>query len=799
MSHSFSTALPETGQTGPAAEEPGRPGQASGPAGGRGTGRSRRARSRRAPAGRPRVPVVERIAGWSARHRKMAVLGWLVMVAAIFVVGSMLPASSVPSNDAGQSGQAEQTLQRLGFTAPPAESVLIQQRGSSASGGPFATNPAMRQAVRQVVAALARLPRSASGIESPLQPGHAGLVSADGRSALVTFKVPGNAASEDQAVGPALQAVAAIQGRHPGLIVGEAGDASTDRAANAAVGQDFRKAEVTSVPITLVLLIAVFGALIAAGIPLLLAATAVMTAISLLAIPGQWLPVGSSTSEVVLIIGMAVGIDYSLFYLRREREERARGASTGQALRIAAGTSGRAIVISGLTVMIALAGLFLTGYAVFTGIAIGTIAVVGVAVVGSLTVVPALLSWLGPWADRGRIPFLGRRRTAARPSRLWAALVRRVVARPLAWGSIAALAMIALAVPGLGMRIGSPADGGFGGRLPVIQTLDRIDQAFPGSPSPAQVVVTGRDLAGPRVMDAIAALRARASAGGPIRGPVTVAPVADGRALLVDVPLAGNGTDHVSNDALLALRDRILPETLGRAGGVSYAVAGNTAENYDDIAVLRSRTPLVLAVVAVLAFVLLLVAFRSVAIPLVSILLNLLSVGAAYGLITLIFQDGRLAGLLGFTSYGAIVPWIPLFMFVFLFGLSMDYHVFILSRIRELRARGAATPDAIVGGIASSAGVVTSAAVIMVAVFSILATLSLIQLKMLGVGLGAAVLIDATVVRGILVPAALALLGERSWYLPRWLGWLPGRTPDRASGSASGRAPASASGRTASR
>ena len=204
-------------------------------------------------------------------------------------------------------------------------------------------------------------------------------------------------------------------------------------------------------------------------------------------------------------------------------------------------------------------------------------------------------------------------------------------------------------------------------------------------------------------------------------------------------------------------------------------MAGNTAGNYDDIAVLRSRTPLVLAVVAVLAFVLLLIAFRSVAIPLVSILLNLLSVGAAYGLITLIFQDGRLQGLLGFTSYGAIVPWIPLFMFVFLFGLSMDYHVFILSRIRELRARGAATPDAIVGGIATSAGVVTSAAVIMVAVFSILATLSLIQLKMLGVGLGAAVLIDATVVRGIMVPAALALLGERSWYLPRWLGWLPGR------------------------
>jgi RND superfamily putative drug exporter len=243
---------------------------------------------------------------------------------------------------------------------------------------------------------------------------------------------------------------------------------------------------------------------------------------------------------------------------------------------------------------------------------------------------------------------------------------------------------------------------------------------------------------------------------------------------VVNVPLAGDGTNAVSDSALLTLRNDLLPATLGKVPGISYAVSGTTANNYDDIASLHSRTPLVLSVVAVLAFVLLLVAFRSLAIPLVSVGLNLLSVGAAYGLVTLIFQDGRLQGLLGFTSYGAIVPWIPLFMFVFLFGLSMDYHVFILSRIRELRMRGADTKEAVVGGIASSAGVVTSAAVIMVAVFAILATLSVIDLKMLGVGLAAAVLIDATVVRGILVPSALALLGERSWQVPRWLAWLPG-------------------------
>ena len=409
---------------------------------------------------RSRAPVVERIAGWSARHRKTAVLGWLLLVAAIFVGGQLLPAKNVPSYDAGQSGVAEQTLHRLGVTSPPAESVLIQSRGSGGPGATFAADPAMRATARQVTAALGALPHAARDIASPLDPGHSALVSADGRSALVTFTVPGTVSNSDQAVAPALRAVAAVAARHPGLLVAEAGDASTDRAANALISHDFRQAEVTSVPVTLILLAGVFGALIAAGIPLLLAATAVITAVSLLAIPGQWLPVGSSTSEVVLIIGMAVGIDYSLFYLRREREERARGASTTEALRRAAATSGRAIVVSGLTVMIALGGLFLTGYSVFTGVAIGTIAVVGVAVAGSLTVLPALLAWLGPWADRGRIPFLGRRRTAARPSRLWAALARRVVRHPAAWGSVAALAMLALAAPGLGLRLGNPPDGG---------------------------------------------------------------------------------------------------------------------------------------------------------------------------------------------------------------------------------------------------------------------------------------------------------------------------------------------------
>ena len=707
----------------------------------------------------PRPNVTERVAGWSARHRKTAVFGWLLLVAAIFIGGQALGARNLPAYDAGQSGQAERTLQQVtpGQYGSYAESVLVQ---ATTRGATFATDPAMRQATAQVAASLAALPTYATGVKTPLSADGQALVSKDGRSALVTFSVPGNVSSVDQAATTLQHTVAGVQAKHPDLRIAESGDASIGQAIDSSL--NFSKAEATSVPITLILLLIVFGALVAAGIPVLLAVTALTAAIGVLTIVSHWLPVGSSTFEVVVIIGMAVGVDYSLFYLRREREERAAGRSFPAALRIAARTSGRTIVVSGLTVMATMAGLFFVGGGPFSGIALGTIAVVGIAVAGSLTVLPALLAWLGPKADAGRIPFLGRRQAAARPSRLWAALARQVVARPVIWGGAAAIALLALAAPALGLRLGDPAVDAPKGAA-VVTTMDAIHRAFPQAPAPAEVVVTGQDLAGPKVAAAVGALRTRAASGGAIHAPVTETVLGGGRALLVGVPLAGNGTNSASDSALVTLRDTILPDTLGKVPGVSYAVTGDTAGLYDDIHELHSNLPEVLGFVAVLAFVLLLAAFRSVTVPLVSIVLNLLSVGAAYGLVTLIFQDGRLQGPLDYTAFGGIIYWVPLMMFVFLFGISMDYHVFILSRIRELWARGSAPKDAIVGGIASSAGVVTSAALIMVAVFSIFATLPLIDLKILGIGTAAAVLIDATIVRGILVPAALALLGDRAW------------------------------------
>ena len=731
--------------------------------------------TRQEPA-RPRTSLTERVAGWSAGHRKTAVFGWLLLVAVLFVAGQVLGSRNLPLYDAGQSGQAEQTLNQVAPAQYGAysETVLIQ---ATAPGATFATDPAMRTAASQVAAALAALPKDATGIRTPQSSsgpasggpasGGQALVSKDGRSALVTFSVPGTVPDVNQAATTLQHAVAGVQARHPDLRIDESGDASITQAINGSLS--FGKAEATSIPITLILLLFVFGALVAAGIPVLLALTALTAAIGVVTVASHWLPVAGSTFEVVVIIGMAVGVDYSLFYLRREREERAAGRSPAEALRVAARTSGRTILISGLTVMAAMSGLFFVGGGPFTSMALGTIVVVGIAVVGSLTVLPGLLAWLGPRADAGRIPFLGRRQAAARPSRFWAALARRVVARPLVWGGIAAIALLALAAPALSLRLGAPAADVPKGAA-VVRTFDAIEQAFPQAPAPAEVVVTGTDVAGPRVLAAVDALRARAAdAGtsdqGAIHEPVTATVIGGGRALVVTVPLAGNGTNTASDNALATLRNQILPATFGKVPGVSYAVTGDTAGLADDVHTLHANLPLVFAVVAVLAFGLLLAAFRSVAVPLVSIALNLLSVGAASGLVTLIFQDGRLQGPLDYTSFGGIIYWVPLMMFVFLFGISMDYHVFILSRIRERWARGSSPKEAVVGGIASSAGTVTSAALIMVALFSIFTTLPLIDLKILGVGTAAAVLIDATLIRGILLPSALALLGDRAWRL----------------------------------
>jgi RND superfamily putative drug exporter len=735
-----------------------------------------------------RPPVVERIAGWSATHKKTAVFGWLFLIVAAVVVGGLAGGTPRTSYTPGEAGRAERSLDASGISQV-SESVLVQSR----SGATFASDADFRQAVSDVATALRAMPDAAKDVRSPLDttPSAGALVAPDGRAALITFNIAGDKDNDKTTVAKPLDAVARVQQAHPGLLVEEAGSASVNKAIGEVVDSGFQRAEFSSVPVTLVLLLIVFGALVAASIPLLLALTAVVAAISLLSVPGHWLPVSESTSSVVLLIGMAVGVDYSLFYLRREREERLAGRSPAEALRIAAATSGHSILISGLTVMVSLAGLFLTGIDEFSGWAAGTILVVGVAMLGSVTVVPALLAWFGEKVDKGKVPFLGKRRMAARESRFWRVLVRNVVKRPLLWGVPALLALIALLLPAAGMkaRDAGPADLTDGS--PISQTLLRMEKAFPGGPAPAELIVHGPAsvLSGPAMGSALTSMKGMIPTG----AQVTTQASADGSYLAVSVPLAGDGADAASVKALTDLRERVLPATLGHVDGITYAVGGHAAGSHDFAAQLHSSTPVVIGFVVLLAFVLMVLTFRSLAIALTAIATNLLSVGASYGVVKLIFQDGRFEKLLGFHAYGGVVSWLPLFMFVILFGLSMDYHVFVLSRIRELRRRGMPTRDAVAGGISSSSGVVSSAALIMVAVFSLFALMPFTPMKMTGVGMAVAVLIDATLVRGVLVPATMSVLGERNWGLPRGLRWVPGSAAERVSGVVSGPRPAAGS------
>jgi uncharacterized membrane protein YdfJ with MMPL/SSD domain len=714
--------------------------------------------------------LAARAAHWSAQHRKTAILGWLAFVVVAFVLGGSIGTKNIAAEDMGNGSSkvADQAIAGANFPDKAGEQVLVQGRGAVKIGTPDFT-----AAVRDVTTRLERTPH-VENVQSPLEKGNQGQLSKDGRSALVTLEIPGDDTVAKDRVDAVLAATAAAQRAHPELRIEQFGSASADKALSKAFDDDFKKAETLSLPITLIILVAAFGALVAAGVPLLLGLTAVMATLGLIAPISQLFPMDESVQSVVLLIGLAVGVDYSMFYLRRKMEEKDAGRSEQAALEFAAATSGRAVLISGLTVMIAMAGMFLAGSIVFESFAVGTILVVAVAVLGSLTVLPATLSALGHRVEWLRVPLLGKLRHRNHgESRAWGWILDRVLRRPVVSIVAAGGVLLVLAVPALNMHTINPGVAGLPRSLPIMQTYDRIQDAFPGGPLPAVVAVTADDVTAPAVQKGIDAMTAAALATGRMSEPVTTTVAPDKSVAVIDIPMRGNGTDAASESALAMLRDDVIPTTIGTVAGARADVTGMTAGSKDFNDSLKSHLPLVFAFVLGLAFLLLLVTFRSIVVPLKAIVLNLLSVGAAYGILTWVFQDGHGASLLGFEPIGGITSWLPLFLFVILFGLSMDYHVFIISRIREAVDRGMKTEEAVAHGIKSTAGVVTSAAVVMVAVFSIFGTLSAMEFKQMGIGLAVAVLLDATLVRAVLLPAAMKLLGEWNWYLPKFLGWLP--------------------------
>jgi len=711
--------------------------------------------------------LTARAATWSARHRRIAILGWMAFVVAAVVLGSVIGTKHIDSNNngVGESARADQIINAK-FPQYSGEQVLIQSNKLTVR------DPRFQAAVRDVVKRVAAT-GTVQDLRSPLAPANRGEISKDGHSALVSFQIAGDQSHADDTVGASLAATAAAQKAHPSLRIEQAGDASADKALNKSFSDDFAKARTLSLPITLLILIFAFGALVAAGIPVLLAITGVAATLGLVGLVSHIAPVDPSVSEVVLLIGMAVGVDYSLFYMRREREERAAGRGEQAALEAAAATSGRSVLISGLTVMAAMAGMYLAGNKTFASMATGTILVVAVAVLGSLTVLPALLSKLGDKVMKGGVPFVARRRERGGEARIWGAIVDRVLRHPGLAAVISGGIVVALAIPAIGIHTSDPGLQGLPKGLPIVKTLDRMQAAFPGGAQPAHVVVQAGDVRAPQVRAAIGQLERQALATGQMHQPFDVQVSRDHTVADVAIPLSGQGTDSTSYRALDTLRGQVIPATIGRVPGTKAPVAGATAGAKDFNDSMKSHLPAVFAFVLTMTFLLLLITFRSIVIPLTAIVLNLLSVGAAYGVLALVFQHSWAEGLLGFKSTGAITSWLPLFLFVILFGLSMDYHVFILSRVREAHDKGMSTSDAVAHAIKSTAGPVTSAAIVMVAVFAIFASLGALEFKQLGVGLAVAILLDATLIRAVLLPAVMKLLGDANWYLPKRLGWLP--------------------------
>ncbi len=708
-----------------------------------------------------------RMGRWSAQHRKIAIFGWLGFVVLSVVIGIAAGTNELKRNDAipGEAGRAVRLIDKE-FAPRASETVLVQSETLTAS------DPAFRAAVGDLVRKVSSF-AVVGKVDSPYASANASQISQDRRSALVNFEFKSSAQDAMNISKPVEDAVAGVQKAHPELTIVEFGDGSSEREVEGQFMSDLAKAGLLSIPVTLVILLLTFGALVAAGIPLLLALTSVIAAMFLIALPSQLVPADSVVKEVILLIGLAVGVDYSLFYLKREREERAAGRSESAALDAAAATSGRSVLISGLTVMIAMAGMFFAGDPSFSSFALGAILVVAIAMLGSLTVLPALLSKLGDRVERGRLPFVSRFKRSDDESRFWSWVLDRVLARPGLSAVIASGVLVLIALPALGMKTVQITPDALPQNLKAVQNYNRIDKVFPNELHTATVVVKAADVKAPEVQAAVAELRKRATATVVPYGSVETEINLGGTAEKITVPLAGNGSDARSEAGVKALRKQIVPATLGTLDEVEYGVTGGTAIDMDSRSAMTRSAPTVFAFVLIFAFLLLLASFRSLVIAAKAVVLNLLSVAAAYGVLVLVFQHGWGKGLLGFDYTGGITSFLPIFLFVILFGLSMDYHVFIISRIREARDGGMSTHEAVTHGIKTTAGVVTSAAIVMVCVFAVFAAGSIIVLQQLGVGLAAAVLIDATIVRAVLLPASMMLLGDLNWYLPRWLEWLP--------------------------
>ncbi len=754
-----------------------------------------------------REPATVKVAMWSARHRWPVFAAWFVLTIGLFV-GS-LAMGGIDTGDAGgdpNDQKLEATEAWEVFDAGGANDPFEQLYFVVAGGPGAAADSSFQSAVGEFVSQLRGSAVVIDGTSTPTfdqltnpfeAPPEAGLISADGTTVRFPARVPGDAARARLLLEPVLPIVDATRAAHPEFTVHAIGNTFINDDINRLISEGLDESLKLTIPLTMIILLVAFGAVVASVVPLVLAITSIVAALGILGIYSQVVGVVSPyATQLLVLIGLAVAIDYSLFMITRFRVERRRGRSRAGAIEASSSTSGRAVFFSGLAVMVSLASLVTLGINFFTSMAVATVSVVFVSVAGSLTFLPATLSILGDRVNLGRastwlprlaaalplgpisrwgrsaIAWLDRRSERREGAGFWGSLVTGVMARPISLTILSAAVLIAVGSPVLHLKIGVTDITAFPDSIDGVAGVNLLNEKWPGGTQlQLAVIVTNADR--PETQAAIERLKTEGLKLDELNEPVEVTPSRDGKAAAVIFTMAGGQNDEANRDAVREVREEVNPSVFGGLPDVRTYVSGGAAASVDVTKVYADGTPLIFLFVLGLSFLLMLVAFHSIVIPIKAILLNLLSTAAAYGALVLVFQDGWLAEPLGITPSGVIESWVPIFIFAVLFGLSMDYHLFILTRIKEARDRGANSHAAVATGIAATSGVITSAASIMVVVFAVFLTLRFVFLQQLGLGLAVAVFIDATLIRCVLLPASMTLLGDWNWWMPRFLDWIP--------------------------
>lgn len=712
--------------------------------------------------------LTEHLAHFAVRRPWLVVAAWLLLLAAgigaASTVGGTLSTAAEMRTET-EAGRADDLLEnRLRGPEPVREFVLVNSDHGKVTDAEF------RDLAGQLISEITATPGVAAVVNF-YDSLDLSLVSDDRATLLVPVVLAGSIEDAESTVKPLMTLLERYNGRD-GYTVVTGGGGSISRAFTETSQHDLEAAEIVGLPIALLVLVVVFGALVAAGVPLVMGIVAIAISVCVTAVAARVFDLSIFTVNMISMTGLAVGIDYSLLIIQRFREERFGGRARDEAIVHAGATASRAVLFSGMTVIVALAGLFLVPSSIFQSLAAGAVIVVTVAVGAALTLLPALLRLFGDRINLGTIPLPGNRRRQAREGGIWARTAALVMDHRMLSVVAAVVLLLAAATPYLGSKLGFAGIGSLPRGSVAYQAFTMLDEEFSaGLLSPTNIVVEAPDVRSPEVEAAIDDLRMRLHSDADFSRPTVEVNQAGDLALIT---VATSGDPH--GDHAIAAIERLRSEHIAGAftgTGARVSVGGETAIDIDYSAVISQYTPIVLAFVLGLSFLILLVVFRSIVVPLKAIVMNLLSVGAAYGVMTLVFQEGVGADLLGFQQVERIESWVPLFMFAMLFGLSMDYHVFLLTRIREHFDATGDNAASVRFGVQTTAGMITGAALIMVAVFGGFAMGELTMFQQMGFGLAVAVILDATIIRTVLVPASMALLGDLNWYLPSWLNWLP--------------------------